>query len=191
MVNPDKIFGRLGNRLFQMSYIYSQFRDGKIPNIYIQTSEYFEKYANDLKKWWGEDIGMIPEIAIHFRRAGNPSNLDEPRYEMNPFYINLSKTDYYEKAILEFPNKRFIVFSDDIPQAKEFFKGDIYKFSEGNDDIMDFNLMASCSGHIIANSSYSYWAALLSPNYGKVVAPKQWFSDGVQRVICPQNWTMI
>ena len=41
----------------------------------------------------------------------------------------------------------------------------------------DMALMASCRGHITANSSFSWWGAWLDPRPDKwVVAPRQWFA---------------
>jgi len=194
MTNPDKLFGRLGNRLFQMAYIYAQHRDGLIPDIYIQTPEYFEKYSDEIRQIWGEDIGHIPRVAIHVRRGGNPSNPQEPNYSQNPFYTNLCETDYYEQATAMFPYDSFVVFSDDPDWCKEKWgNNERFKVLDKGEIIEDFNLMASCKDHIIANSSFSYWAALLSPNHGKVVAPCEelWFRDTIIRTKLPKSWIRI
>ena len=44
MIHPDKLFGRLGNRMFQMAYIYSKMLDGEIPDIYVQDYTLFNKH---------------------------------------------------------------------------------------------------------------------------------------------------
>lgn len=192
MINPDKIFGRLGNRLFQMAYIYAEFRKGNVPDIYIQDFNYFKDYEEEIKKLYGEGIGYIPYVSIHVRRGSNPINSEEPKYSENPFYIDLTKTDYYERAIALFPTKKFLVFSDDIEWCKEKW-GNNPKFQimEGT-ELEDFNIMSSCESHIIANSSFSWWSAFVSPNLGKtVVAPKEWFADGIKRVTFPDSWKII
>src|SRR3990167_1549892 len=110
----DKIFGRFGNRMFQMAYIYNQFKLGKIADIFMQDEAYFQESANEFKQLFNGQIGeIINKVAIHVRRAGNPINPNEPAYSDNPFYTNLSRTDYYQKAMALFPDEQFIVFSDD------------------------------------------------------------------------------
>lgn len=193
MIPIEKITGRLGNKMFQFAYIYSQFKEGNIPDIYLQDSKYFEKYEKEIKEMFGEGIGYLDFVSIHVRRGSNPTNLDEPNYSENPFYVNLCETDYYEKAIALFPVDKFLVFSDDVAYCKEKW-GDNPRFQimEKGDEIEDFNLMASCKANIIANSSYSWWCGYLNPNPAKtVIYPEKWFSDGINRVGFPKSWTRI
>lgn len=193
MINPDKLFGRLGNRMFQMAYIYSQMKDGKIPDIYVQDFTLFDKYEKEIKEWFGEGIGFINYVAIHVRRGGNPSNPSEPNYFDNPFYINLCDTDYYEKAIALFPYDQFIVFSDDPEWCKEKW-GNNPRFSiqEKGDEIEDFNMIASCKSIITANSSYSWWCGYLCINPAKIIVySDKWFADDKQRVTFPSTWKKI
>lgn len=191
MTNPDKLFGRLGNRLFKEAFLYSQMKEGKIPDLYVQDYRYFEKYEKEVRELFGEGIGYLPYVAIHLRVGGNPSNPDEPRYMDNPFYCPLVKTGYYIDAIAKFPNRKFLVFSDDIEFAKTYFEGDRFAFDDTKDDVECLNRMASCSDFIIANSSFSYWAAWLSPSVGKkVIAPntEKWYFDKIERTVCPPDW---
>ena len=181
MQKPSNIFGRLGNQMFQGAYIYAQMLDGVIGDIYVQDPKYFEKYKNQIVRLYGGGIGYIDRVAIHVRRGD---------YVGNPFYVDLTKTDYYQRAIAEFPNAKFLVFSDDIDFCKKYFIGEQYEFDE-SDEITALNRMASCTGHIIANSSFSWWGAYLSPHTKKIIAPKLWYSDGVERTKTPDNWIRI
>ena len=44
---------------------------------------------------------------------------------------------------------------------------------------LDMYLMSKCKGHIIANSSFSWWGAwLCSDSQKEVIAPKVWLNNG-------------
>jgi hypothetical protein len=127
-------------------------------------------------------------VGIHLRVGNNPVNPEEPRYMDNPFYYRLVESGYYIDAINKFPDRKFVVFSDDMEFAKKYFEGDKFSFDESENDIESFNKLASCDGHIIANSSWSWWAAYLSPNHGKIIVPKRWFADENKKMACPETW---
>jgi hypothetical protein len=47
----------------------------------------------------------------------------------------------------------------------------------GKDSYKDLIMMSHCRHNIIANSSFSWWAAWLNSNTSKtVIAPRQWFN---------------
>lgn len=190
MVKPRKLFGGLGNLMFQYSYLYSQARAGKIPDIYVQKEEYFAPYKEEIRSLFGQDIAPVDMVSLHVRRGD---------YNGNPYYVDLTETDYYDEAMEQFPGAKFLVFcadrqlgsndSADMDWCKEHFKGKQFAFYQGADEIKDFNMMAGCTGgHIIANSSFSWWAAYVSGN--KTVAPKKWFADGT-RINTPNEWITI
>lgn len=154
--------------MFQFAYIANRMKKGLIPDVYVQDEQFFEDSKEYIKELYGSDIGYSNYVSIHVRRGD---------YVGNKFYVDLFGNGYYERAMALFPDDQFIVFSDDIEWCKqqEIFKG--CAFSEGNDEITDMNMMASCKHNIIANSSYSWWAAYLNPNLGKrVIAPKDWYT---------------
>ena len=194
MKDPKIIFGRLGNSLFQYSYIYAQMRRGEIPDIFVQDPKYFDEYKNEIKEMFGEGIGYMPYVAMHIRRGKNPINPNEPAYSDNDFYVDLMKTKYYTDAIDLFPRRKFLIFSDDIEYCKANFQGEIFGYDESETDLEAFGKMASCTDLIIANSSFSWWAAYLCPQENKkVIAPsvEHWYSDGVERTKCPSDWVRI
>ncbi len=177
MIDIRVFSGRMGNQMFQYARLYAEMMDGLIPDVYVQDPKYFEKYEKDIRAMFGQGIIPIDQVAIHVRRAGNPINPAEPEYHENSFYVDLCDTDYYEKAMAEFPDASFLVFSDDIEWCKQ---QPIFKrcdFSEG-DELTDFNRMAGCKGIIMANSSFSWWCAWLST--ARVIAPTydKWYFDG-------------
>lgn len=188
MVPITQLTGRLGNQMFQFAYILNQVKLGLIPDQYVQNEAYFTEAAEDIKAMFRPGIGeRIDAVAIHVRRGD---------YVDHPFYTDLSKTDYYQRAIDLFPNARFMVFSDDTNWVQQHFLGKLsghFTVVQGGSQIDDMNVMAACKGHIIANSSFSWWAAYISPFSEKIVAPSadRWHTDGVERTVCPESWTRI
>lgn len=193
MRNYRALAGGLGNNLFQFAYLYAQARKGEIPDIYLQDPKYFEPYGEEIKAMLQEGVGFLPYVALHVRRGKNPALPEEPAYSENPFYVNLSETDYYDRAISMFPDKEFLVFTDDPEYCKQRFNDQTkFQIIEGQTDIEDFNMLASCEGMILANSSFSWWAAFANPNPAKkIVAPKAWYADGVERTKLPDSWIRI
>ena len=192
MRHPDFFTGRTGNRMFQIAYLYSQVKDGVIPDWYVQDYTLWEKYSDEIKKLFSDGVGYLPYTAIHLRVGANPVNPDEPRYIDNTYYTPLAKTGYYAKAIEHFPNGKFLVFSDDQNFAKTYFEGDRFAFDESENDVEAFNKLASCENIIIANSSFSWWAAFCCPHLDKKIAfPSLWFSGSIKRVKFPKDWVEI
>lgn len=177
MIAPWKIFGRLGNSLFQYAFLYAYAKDNGM-DFYFQDPAYFDEYADEIRTLFGQDIKPIDMVAIHVRRGD---------YVNNPFYVDLTKTGYYEQAMAEFPDASFLVFSDDIEWCK---RQAIFKDCEfsGQDELTDLNLMAGCKGIIMANSSFSWWGAFLGDQNKKVIAPKLWYADGEERTKLLPNW---
>lgn len=103
---------------------------------------------------------------------------------------------YYEKAlkkVLEHDNKAEpIIFTDDVSWCESNFKG--YPIISQTEDI-DMCAMSMCKYHIIANSSFSWWAAWLGKSTEQIViAPVNWFGPkGPQDVqdLLPLNYVRI
>ena len=184
MIDPDLIFGRTGNRMFQMAFVYAWCKKNRplfngMPDFYLQDPKYFEGYEQEIKQLYGSNIPKKTDmVAIHVRKGD---------YMGNPFYVDLMETPYYRDAMALFPGESFVVYSDDIEWCKQ---QKIFQGCEFSDKLyLDaMNEMASCKAIIIANSTFSWWAAYISPYASKIVAPKAWYSDKIERTICPDNW---
>jgi len=165
---------------------------------YFQTEKYFKHIKQDIK----EDFSFRDEIlepcnemlsaldspiSLHIRRTD---------YTTNPNHTAL-ELGYYEKALKEFDKKSTVlVFSDDPDwcNQQEIFSDDRFLIAEGNSNYVDLCLMTLCSGHIIANSSFSWWGAWLSES-DEVVAPQKWFGPGNAHLntedLYLQNWKIL
>lgn len=174
------------------------------PNLYMTGSFQSEKYFDNCKEEIVNlfdlsdiDISSVKNsldfnnntfTSVHIRRGDylNGHNLE---------FHSPSSKGYYLKAMSLFPNSKFIFFSDDMNWVRENFAGDNIFYSPFNDELQDFKLMSECHNNIIANSTFSWWAAYLNKNTNKVVVgPKRWFGPAghkdTQDVI-PQNWVII
>ena len=103
------------------------------------------------------------------------------------FYWNLTKTDYYQKAVQHFIDKYenvvFAVFSDDIGLAETLIceglklKGRFIFVNNSTMPIDSFPLFAGCDGYICGNSTFHWWASYLgNPDKTKdVIMPEKWY----------------
>ena len=109
-------------------------------------------------------------------------------YENSEF---ISANKYFDKT------STIIVFSDDPEWCKEqkVFDDDHILVAEGNTSYVDLCLMSLCKGHIIANSTFSWWGAWLADSQ-KVIAPSIWFGEELRSVnnikdLYPESWEVI
>lgn len=129
-------------------------------------------------------------VSVHIRRT---DYLTQPEN-----FVDLSVSDHYKKAKEHFgDNATFVFFSDDIAWTKNEIgrKQDRhFQFIQDNDPIIDLFLMSHCKHNIIANSSFSWWAAYLNKNKNKkVIYPKNWFGphlakDHSIKDMMPEGW---
>lgn len=127
-----------------------------------------------------EDISKHDSISLHVRRGDYISN---PKASSTH---GLCSIDYYSKALKlvteHLTNPKVFIFSDDISWVKHNLRSE-YDFryvihNSGDQSFNDMRLMSLCQHNIIANSTFSWWAAWLNANSNKiVVAPKNWFAD--------------
>ena len=184
MTNPEKLFGRLGNRMFQMAFCLAYSIENKT-DIYFQDPKWFYGHGHTIKRVFSAGIPPKQEkVAIHVRRGD---------YVNNKFYVDLMENGYYVRAMEMFPDAEFLVFSDDIEWCKSSSIFSDCSFSENKSELDDMNSMASCVGIIGANSSFSWWAAYISPYAKKIVFPSNsnWYTDGIERTVCPKEWTRL
>jgi hypothetical protein len=105
--------------------------------------------------------------------------------------------EYYNQAMELIPAKKFLIFSDDVSWCRQNFKGDRFTVTDEASMEVDFRMMTACNYFIIANSSFSWWAAWLSEHEDKVVvSPKKWFGKEIEKSspiidLIPPEWIKI
>ena len=154
-----------------------------------------------------------PSVNVHFRRGDyvKTASFFEQIQKLPPEEFKEQKRqwlekvganlplplDYYHRAIdfLKAKHKdlTLFIFSDDIdavekefrPTCRHFFvKGDFHAHDT-------LRLMSLCNHAVIANSSFSWWAAWLNASPSKtVIAPAPWFPNNaaLDGEIIPDSW---
>jgi len=136
-----------------------------------------------------------PSIGIHVRRGDYISNPKAASTHgiVPPAHYVRSVADLRQAM----PNARVYAFSDDSEWAREFVSenfenAECITHNTGIDSFRDMQLLTNCNALVIANSSFSWWAAWLNDNPRKVVVvPKQWFQDPRldTSALIPGDWT--
>ena len=159
----------------------------------------FGKIVCDGNEFWTRKIQNSNSVSIHLRGRDYVSN------NVTRSQHFTCDIEYYRKAILLVKEKYntpcFYIFSDDPDWAKSYlkeFETENFSFVTGNNwntsPISDMYLMSLCKHNIIANSSFSWWAAWLNDNPNKIIfCPLKWFNEKEFEIndLIPMSWTKI
>lgn len=174
---------------------------------YFQSEKYFLDVKDEILDLFSfSDLNFIQnrDLLNEIKKTNSVSiNLRLCEYVNNPevakiHYVCTKK--YYENALTEIKKRvekpKFFVFSDDIEASREYLPDDIdFVYCDTANWQEDLYFMQNCKHNIVANSSFSWWAAYLNQNPQKiVVAPKKWFADGSKkdyRDIVPKSWIKV
>ena len=164
---------------------------------YFQSEKYFAHNLDKIKELFSIDSKSKEKIEQKYSKIlnENPTSLHLRRgdYLVSGGSHPYKTRKYYNKAFDSLPkDTKYLVFSDDILWCKKTFPEDNFYFAENNEDQIDLYLMSMCRCNIIANSTFSWWAAWLNNNENKrIIAPKEWFgstSNLSDRDIIPERW---
>ncbi len=118
-------------------------------------------------------------VAVHIRRTDYIGNA----------VFDVCNPDYYRSAMGRLRERlegaRFFLFSDDPAWCAQQLAADdveVCALPAGvHDPLHDLHLMQEAGHHIIANSSYSWWAAWLGKKPGQqVLMPSVWYRTGMK-----------
>lgn len=167
-------------------------------NIYLRgywmSYKYFDGYANVIKKDFtirqhlvahlfslSATVNEQDSIAIHIRCTDKKT---VPKYYT--LYGEMSN-EYYTKAVnyiienQNLQNAKLYVFSDDIDEAKKYTPTHLPVTFVSNtiskSAIEDFYLITQCRHVVMANSTFSWWAAYLNVHTdGIKIIPTPWYA---------------
>ncbi len=210
----SKFHPDVDSRIFnERAFAYDENIYQQIPPVYLsgywQSERYFSDKADAIRvdlslrrpvdeacHVFMESIRNTTSVSLHVRRGDYVSNAVTARVH------GTCSLDYYRAAIAYIASSvedpHFFIFSDDIDWAAYNLRlTHMYTLVDINGvdrGVMDMALMKACRHHIIANSSFSWWAAWLNPSSDKiVVAPQRWFNEANHdtRDLLPANWVKL
>lgn len=208
----SKLYKLVLQKVFRQYYVSFVPRILKLRgNVYLDGYFQSEKYFKDFEKEIREDLkpNFVSASAIEFAKKIRDSqgsvsvHVRRGDYVGHKVFGGICDEKYYEEALNKIKSligkSTFFVFSNDISWVKKniFFPEEtFYISSEKLLDHEEVFLMSQCSNNIIANSSFSWWAAWLNDNPNKIIiAPKKWahglYNKYKLRNIIPKSWITI
>lgn len=146
--------------------------DGEWLNFMISDEVLGEKNRQLL-----HEIHNSQSVFLHVRRGDYFSSKYVERFS------GCCEQDYYERAISYIKehvvNPHFFIFSDDLKWTKENIKVEnstYVDWNTGENSPLDMYLMGECKYSIIANSTFSYWGAMLGKKKDIVTYPEKWIN---------------
>jgi hypothetical protein len=186
----------------------------KLPDeVYLDGYWQNEKYFSDIEdiirceiavktpqmgknKELAEQITSCEAVSIHIRRGDYISNNNTNKKH------GTCNLDYYFRCLEYITNTinhpHIFVFSDEPKWACDNLKlthpTTIVDCNGVDKNYEDIRLMSQCKYNIIANSTFSWWAAWLNKCPDKIViAPKKWFNDYSINTsgLIPDSWIQL
>jgi hypothetical protein len=171
--------------IFLIGYFQSyRYLTSKTPDL---LSSDFESLDRETQLLF-EESKMDNPICVHVR-LGDYLNAEE---------FGTPSANYYLEAIRELSvgKDALWVFSDDIELAKEKLKELTFEKIRWFDRISEsdsktIQVMSFCSRFVLSNSTFGWWAAMISAGQNKkVICPKPWFFAMQEpEDLIPEEWT--
>jgi len=221
ILHPGKsIFRKILNRLKRTSYFFEKglSYDNSIKKLsaeayiegYFQSENYFDSCMEEIlsdfrfRQKPSEKtnellikIATKTSVAVHIRRG------DFIEKKGNLATHGVCSNEYYISAIEQFKNYDnliVVIVSDDpgwVYKNMNFGCDTVYvNWNADEDSWQDMYIISKCNHAIIANSSFSWWGAMLNRNpEKKIIAPARWYADeGLQKQtadLIPTSWIKI
>lgn len=195
--NPRKL--KLYDRtLSDSTWVYEDipfFEGGLEIRGFFQSEKFFLHAKDEVRQAFKLPINPIDACSLHVRRG---DYLDKDQQTFCPIDMNYIRQAM--QKMKDFGKTRFMVVSDDLAWCRENIKDSDCEilFSDGKSVFSDLALMASCTDHIISNSTLAWWGAWLGHNETKIVvsphneAPNWFLHNRMDTThLLPESWIKI
>lgn len=150
---------------------------------YFQAERYFDRES--VTRWYTFRPEVVAAVQGKYRHIDLAQcagiHLRFGDMKSNPMFVVLPPR-YYAKALSILPpRKQILVFSDELPAAREQLRGipGNFLYIEGNEHFEDLYLMTRCGDFVCSVSTLSWWGAWLNDRPHKtVVAPPEGLRPG-------------
>ena len=198
-----KVYERIAPRVYTNETIFQikekevLLKDQARYRGFFQSQDFFQVSVDEVKKRfvinryfrsqfqekYGKLFNDSKTIVMHFRRT-DYQLLGDDSYGGHDMRLPMAYYDNCLKLVEKIEDYIIICISDDVNFVKEYYHDKSnYLFLE-NDAIIDFQLILNADIAIIANSSFSWWAAYLNMKSNKVVyAPQFWLGFKINEEI--------
>lgn len=190
MYNPGAI-GKFGGKdcYFEGGWQSRYYYDFRYLNKAIRFKDI---QLNNQEKNLERDILYSNSVAVHVRRGD---------FVQNKSCFDLCSMEYYQKAIDEVVTKsglkkdelKFFMFSDDESYVKSTFDLPNMVIVKGQSAGNEMYLMSNAKYNITANSTFSFWAAMLNRKPELAVIPKYFVRSGglLYKFDAPDGWCSV
>ena len=167
---------------FEGYWQYIQYFNHIKSQLQFEFSLKHESYAENTNFFATKSIIALSDISIsvHIRRG----DYLIAGFSIVPF-------SYYYEAINQLQGDVYI-FSDDLEWCTEKFKQEYFSnkiYFIDIEDYLAFDLMRHCTHNIIANSTFSWWAAYLNEYKDKIIyTPDWWMTQKENKPYLTDNW---
>lgn len=178
-------------------------KPGTVMSGWFTSYRYFDEYWPAISKELDlTEVSLKQLDLVNRRKLKNSIGVHVRRGDFlnHAGYLMKDSVSYYTRALEAAREKvssdRVLVFSDDIKWCKEqsvFSNADFWEpdFHNPHNDMF---VMSMCNALIIANSTFSWWAAWFASNASRsVFAPHSWTKgmDPLKMSLYPPNWTIV
>jgi len=189
---------------FQSELYFKEYEE-YIQNILFEPSDLIKDTITEM---YSDIISANDTVAVHIRTQTRAKDDDPINHTPPP-------TLYLQKAFREFgKNYNYIIFSDNIPIVKQWFKDYDFTYIENElpssnlhsgivqhfdiyPNVLELFLMSRCKHHILTSSTFGWWGAWLNKDKNKKVISmpgEHWFGkhlDLNMSTFIPKSWYTI